>query len=331
MALKGQRSSRLQRMAMTHAMICAAACGAILALGYGAHAQTMGIATMQPGTLNHTTGTAIAKVLKAQAGLNVLVQPTAGETVILAIVGKGEADFGMANAPEVGMALGGGAKTNVRLIGAIYPLRSALWVRKDSAMQTVADLKGRRVPLGFSAMRALDGLVRAILATGGLDETTVQPARVPNLIRGTDDFISGSADAFFFAFGAPKVREVDVSVGGTRVLSLPDKPGMAGASKVSPFGYATTVKPGPVFIGVDKPMDIYTVDNIMFTHAGVPDDVVYKAIEAMVKGKDDLVAIAPPLREFEASQMYKDYKFEYHPGALKYFKENGIAARSLQQ
>src|SRR5262249_61678364 len=47
----------------------------------GAHvaaAQTLGFATMQPGTLNHTSGTAVAKVLKEKAGLNVVIQPTAG-------------------------------------------------------------------------------------------------------------------------------------------------------------------------------------------------------------------------------------------------------------
>ena len=52
-----------------------------------ATAQTYGIATMQPGTLNHTTGSAIAKVLKEKGSLNVLVQPTAGETTLIPMVG----------------------------------------------------------------------------------------------------------------------------------------------------------------------------------------------------------------------------------------------------
>ena len=70
-----------------------------------ARAQTMGLATMQPGTLNHTTGTAIAKVAKEKAGLNALVQPTAGESVIIPLGGRGEAEFGIANALEVSVAL----------------------------------------------------------------------------------------------------------------------------------------------------------------------------------------------------------------------------------
>ena len=69
-----------------------------------AAAQTYGFATMQPGTINHTTSSAIAKVLKEKGGLNTLVQATAGESVMIPIVGRGEADFGMANAPEIGRA-----------------------------------------------------------------------------------------------------------------------------------------------------------------------------------------------------------------------------------
>ena len=57
---------------------------------------------MQPGTINHTTSSAISKVLKEKGNLNTLVQATAGESVMIAIVDRGEADFAMANAPEIG-------------------------------------------------------------------------------------------------------------------------------------------------------------------------------------------------------------------------------------
>ena len=42
------------------------------------------------------------------------------------------------------------------MIGSIYTLRIGFFVRKDSGINTVADLKGKRVPAGYSAMRTLD-------------------------------------------------------------------------------------------------------------------------------------------------------------------------------
>ena len=56
-------------MTITRRQLQSVAIGcAVLLLGAGAaSAQTFGFATMQPGTLNHTTGSAIAKVLKDKA------------------------------------------------------------------------------------------------------------------------------------------------------------------------------------------------------------------------------------------------------------------------
>ncbi len=294
-----------------------------------ARAQTMGLATMQPGTLNHTTGTAIAKVAKEKAGLNALVQPTAGESVIIPLVGRGEAEFGIANALEVSVAVENNRLPELRLIGAIHPLPTAFFVRKDTTMRTIADLKGRKVVFGFSAQRTLDQLSRAILATGGLTERDINPVLVPNVIRGADDFVAGAADTFYFAFGAPKVREVDATVGGIRALEVPEA-GMPEARKVYPDGYLAPAAPGPFYIGVEKPMGVYTWDNLLFTNAKVKDDVVYKMIEAMVKNKDDLIAVQPALRAFTPPGLYKKFSTPYHPGALKYFADNKIEIKTAQ-
>jgi uncharacterized protein len=293
----------------------------------GAHvaaAQTYGFATMQPGTLNHTSGSAVAKVLKEKANLNVVVQPTAGESVLIPLISRGEAEFGIANIFEVVAAKQ--SAPDIRLIGSLHPLRGAFWVRKDTTMRTMADLKGKKVGMGYSAMKTIDPMVRAILATGGLTEKDVTPVLIPNVIRGADDFASGQADMFFFAFGAPKVREVDVTVGGIRALEIPAS-GIAAAQKILREGYLTPAQPNPFFIGVEKPMDVYTWDNMIFTNAKVKDEVVYKIIETLEANKAELVTVQPALREFSAAALYKKYDLRYHPGALKYFKDNNIAAK----
>jgi uncharacterized protein len=301
-------------------------CAALCVAGV-AQAQTLGIATMQPGTLAHTVGSSIAKVLKEKGGINALVQPTSGESMALAIVGKGDAPLGLANAIEVGMAVS--ASPKLRMIGAVNPVRAGIFVRKNSPMKTIADLKGKRVPMGYAAMRALEGMSRAMLATGGLTEKDIQPVLAPNVIRAADDFVAGSADAFLFAFGAPKVREVDATVGGIRALEIPGSPGMAAARKLSPYGYLSEAQPGPVFVGIDRPTKVYTFDQMLYTHDAVPEELVYKIVATLANNKADLAAVAPALREFSVEDMYKNYDFAYHPGALKYFREHHIAAKQL--
>jgi TRAP transporter TAXI family solute receptor len=310
-------------------LVSAFAVAAALALASGAaEAQTYGFATLPPGTLNHTTASAVAKVLKEKAGLNVLVQPAAGGNVIVPIVARGEAEIGSANIMEPQEYYD--RFKDLRLIAAVNLLRTPFFVRKDSGLHTIADLKGKRVTIGFSAMRSIDTVARAMLATAGLTEADIKPVLVPNVVRSADDFVAGAADMFFFAFGAPKIREVDVTVGGIRVLEI-DPKGMPEARKLMPWGYLTDVAPGPLFTGVDKPMKIYSFDNVLITHAKVPDEFIYKMLDTMEKNKPDLIAVQPVLREFSPQFAYKQYSgVPYHSGALKYFKDKGLQPMRLE-
>jgi len=308
------------------AMVAVAA--TVLAMASGAtHAQTYGFATLPPGTLNHTTATAVAQVLKARAGMNMLVQPTAGDNVIIPMVARGEAEIGIANTMEVHDGFERGMK-DLRLIGAAHALRTPFFVRKDSGMHTIADLRGKRVTMGFSAMRAIEPATRAQLASAGLTEKDIKPVLVPNVVRSADDFLAGSADMFFFAFGAPKVREVDASVGGIRVLSI-DENGMPAARKVLRWGYLTEVSPGPAFVGVEKPMKVYSFDNLLLTNAKVPDEMIYRVLTTLEKHHGELIKIQPVLREFTPKMAYKAYDVPYHPGAVKFFEERGLKPTPL--
>lgn len=315
------------------AALAAGATALLISTVTAAAQKPYGFATLPAGTLNYTTASAIAKVLKEKAGMNVLVQPTAGDAVILPMVDRNEAEIGISNILEVEEAVSGAAKIgkqpHLRLIGVPHTFLGTFWVKKDSSMQTIADLKGKRVPLGYSAMLTIDRLVSAILATGGLTEKEVSPVLVPNVVAGANAFASGSADMFFFAFGAPKVREVDATLGGIRALTIPAS-GLPAAKKIFSYGYLAKAVPNPFFVGVTHPMDVYAWDNLLITNDKVPDDVIYKIIDTLVHNTKDLVAVQPALRGFSAQRLYKAYDLPYHPGALKYFKDHHITATALK-
>src|ERR1700712_4861539 len=112
------------------AFSAAAATAAFLLSAGAAPAQTYGFATLPPGTLNHTTASAISKVLKEKGNINMLVQPTAGDQVINPLVGRGEVEVGITNIMEAQDALDG-AQKEMRIITAVHALRTPLFVRKD--------------------------------------------------------------------------------------------------------------------------------------------------------------------------------------------------------
>ena len=196
-------------------------------------------------------------------------------------------------------------------------------------MRTIADLKGKRVAMGYSAMRNIDQAARAMLATAGLTEKDVKPVLVPNVVRSADDFVAGNADMFFFAFGGPKVREADATVGGIRVLEI-DETGMPAARKIMPWGYLTEVAPGPDLHRrreADEGLQLRQRADHPRQGAG---RVRLQDLDTMEKNKADLVAVQPVLREFSAAFGYKQYGVPYHPGALKYFKERNLTAKPLE-
>lgn len=296
----------------------------------GPSAQTIGISTMQPGTLNHSSGAAIAKVVQQKTGLQVRIQPSSGETTLLPLVHMKEADFGLANALEVseaftGSAVSAGKQDSLRVVAAVYPIKVGFYARKDSGMKDVEELKGKRVPVGYSAQRAVGLMARAIFATGGIDEKSMRPVSVPNVIRSADDFISGAADVFFFALGAGKVSEANASVGGIRLLGIKNTPeALSVVRRVNSSLYLSEVKPHPGLAGVVEPTSILTVDNLLVAGAHVSDEIIDRVLTAITENKEDLVATAPWLGEFKANDYYKASATPYHPAAIKWFAQHGI-------
>jgi len=94
--------SRPIRMFRPAAALAAVLAALTLGAGSAAAQKPYGFATLPAGTLNYRTASAIAKVLKDKAGMNMLVTPSAGDQVIVPMVARGEANIGISNAMHGG-------------------------------------------------------------------------------------------------------------------------------------------------------------------------------------------------------------------------------------
>src|SRR5690606_35629306 len=140
---------------------------------------------------------------------------------------------------------------NLRAVAVMFPLPMAIYVPIDSPIQSIADLRGKRVPTGFAGQKTLRPLIDALLATADLSVNDLEQVRVPNVVGGANAFIEGKADAFFFAVGAAKVREADAAVGGLRALPVPDTTeALAAIQRRWPVGYLYETTPSPANTGV---------------------------------------------------------------------------------
>ena len=315
----------------SHAL--ATAFGAALLLASGAaSAQTVGLATSPPGSLYHTQGAAMAPTLKDKAGVEVRIQPFSSPNIHLPAINGGQIEFGLANIYEVLLALQGeqfyqGRKNeNLRLVTITSPLRSAFYVRKDSPIKTFADFKGKRIGWGFSQQNIIMPLIKAHFDAVGLKDSDIVPVPVPAVVRGADDFAAGKTDIFFFAVGSAKVTEVDAAVGGIRAIPFPDSPAVQASFKKNfPPAYIEMVRPRPGLAAIPEPTPIMAYDGVMVTNASVPEDVVYKVTKALFENSEIVAKASPTLGAFSQKTMAKKTDpIQYHPGAVKYFREKGL-------
>lgn len=297
-----------------------------------AAAQTVGFATLPPGTILHAQASVIAKVVQDNSKLQVRVIGYGGDTGILDAVNSKKDDFWVLDVGESADALHGrgtwkgNAKPNLRTAITMYGFQMAFWVRKDSAINSIADLKGKRVPSEWVQQTGVIPHTTAVLAAGGLTYNDVIKVPEVNVVRAADDFKSGKLDLLFFAVGAPKVQEVAAAVGGLRVLPMNPLPDSERRMKsVRSEYYFSTVNPAPHIAGIDKPSPVQTIDVVIGVGAHVPDTVVYQFVKAMRENKKALAAGHPNFNRFDETAAGKlQPSLPHHPAAIKYFKEVGI-------
>jgi TRAP transporter TAXI family solute receptor len=296
-----------------------------------AHAQNVGIAASNPGSLYHSTGTAVAKLANDVAQLKATVYPFASATVYLPAVNAGEYAFGISNVEELRVAvLGieqfqGRPYADLRATAILYPLRVTFFVRTDSGIRTMADLKGKRVTDGYGSQKTVPPILDALLATGGLTRADVRGVNVPNVVGGAEAFIQGKADAFFFALGAAKVEEANASVGGIRALGVPDTPeNLAKIRQHFPPAYLRAEKPSPRNVGVLEPIHAMAYDGVLVASTKTPEDVVYRMVKAMHGHKKVMAAVFGAMNLFDPQDMAKPLgQIQWHAGAVRFYQEQG--------
>ena len=311
-------------------LISAAALALGLASG-AAEAQNVGIATSNPGSLFHNIGTAVANAANA-GGLNTTIQPATSPNQYIPFVNEGGIEFGVSNLQEVNYSITGDAwwngnqNPNIRVVAHLMPLVEAIFVRADSGIARVSDLKGKPMTDGYTAQNTILPQLSAFYATAGMTRDDVEKVSVASVVAGADAFMAGDTVGFIFAHGAGKVREADAAVGGLRALTVEDSSdaALAAAREHWPTAFFLTLKAGSM-PGVLEDGTYIAFPQVIFTHANVPDDVVYAMAKAMHDNAQVMADTFPPFRAFKPENMKGDPGIaQFHPGALKYFEEIGL-------
>jgi TRAP transporter TAXI family solute receptor len=295
-----------------------------------AQAQSLTVTTTASGSLTHSMGSAVAKVVTEGTDLRLIVQPQGGNA--LNPLNNRTAEFGFSNTYDVvfyvtgkGEYEGRGPQPNIRTVARMLPNLSPMLVKAGSEYKAVKDLKGKRVPGGFVSQRAIRQSILAHLVNAGLTYGDVVEVLAPNIVKSADDFMAGKVDAFTFGLGTAKVKEVTASVGPLRALPMEtDAEAVARVRATLPGAYVMQMQPTPIFPEITAPMPMIAFDMALVTNVEVPDEAVYKIVKTLHGKARELGDTFAGLRRFRPDAMAVKYEaLTYHPGAIRFYQEIG--------
>src|SRR3990167_2500353 len=171
------------------------------------------LGTHAVGSLYNAIGTGIATVVSRHTPMTVRVQPFAGPPAWLPSMDSGDTDMGVLTSADAATSYKGTILykrtfKNSRLLIAGGSLQLGFYVPKDSPIETVADLKGKKIPTDYPGTPVVLLSSTAALASAGLSYNDIVKVPVSDLQAGAQAFMEGRTDAGWHSVGSPAVEEI---------------------------------------------------------------------------------------------------------------------------
>jgi TRAP transporter TAXI family solute receptor len=307
-----------------------------------AQGAAVSIGTNPPGTVFHAVCSGLAKVVTESGKLRLAVQPYTGSSTFIPLLDAGELEFGIVNVVDMALAYRGpGFKVggrnpfphgpNLRLVMRGSPLLAGLLVRKDSAIRTIHDIRGKRMTGEYPAHLAVWYNMFGHLASAGLTWSDVRIVPVPAINEGVDALVQGRADVSEFALGGAKVKEADAAVGVRHISTDCSPEGEARLRRAVPGYYPRIVKAGAATAVVEDTCFI-AYDLYLATGKSTADGVVEAALRAIFEHADKLPPLHPAFREWTRERAVDpDVTIPYHPGAIRLYRERGLWSPRMEE
>jgi hypothetical protein len=329
--MQKQRIVKVGCILLVLAMIFSlAACGQQKETGKPADSgkkQFLRIGTASMGGNFFPLGSAIAQLINDKIpGVNASAQATGGSAENCNFLEQGEVELALVQSETLGDAYNGvesfkgHAIKSLRGITSIYFNQFHILVRKDSGINTVADMKGKRIAVGPMA-GGIEINTDKILQAYGITKNDYKPI-YGTREEATEFLKTNRADVHIYATGLGSSQITDLmSTGDIKLISLEEDKIKAIIEKNPIFG--RDIIPKGTYKNQDT--DIVTVvgGSLLVTTDKMPEDVIYKVTKTIFENKETLVTAHKYFKQTDAKTATRSMATPLHPGAEKYLKEVG--------
>ena len=302
--------------------------------------RTLAWSAYPTGTQGYSQAVAIGSVLQREYRTNLRVVPGRNDVSRLATLRAGRVQFS-AGGSEAVYAQEALLNFASPLWGP-QPLRLAMWsiadscsfsfaAAADSGIETVADMRGRRLTWVQGAPSLNNGS-RTLLAYADLDWDDVVKVEVGGYPASVEAVINNRADVVGGGCNSPPFLRLEASPRGLRFLRMPhdDEEAVARVLDRLPWYIPHLTTEGPTI--PEEGLEVFTSPYPMLVSmVDAPEELVYSVVKALHVHFDRYKDNAPGANGWALERQHFERAFvPYHEGAIRYWREIGAWTDAAQ-
>lgn len=315
---------------MTTSAATLASCNKETADGDIGKAEKIVLATGGNTGTYYAYGMAMGQILQDKTGIKFDVQSTGASKANIQLIQTGEANMAVVQNDVMYYAYTGtdlfeGAQTtDFSAVATLYPELCQIIASKDSGIDSIDDLAGKRVSVG-DAGSGVEFNAKQILAAYGID--IEKDIKKQNLGFGpsADALKDEKIDAFFCVAGIPTTAITDLAM-STAITVVPVDDEHFDALSAEYGFYTRQSIPAGTYSGMDEDVQTVAVMATYIIDNDVSEDTVYNITKAIFENKEAIAAAYAKGAELDAEKAVVDIpeQVPMHAGAERYFKEIGV-------
>jgi hypothetical protein len=215
----------------------------------------------------------------------------------------------------------------VRAVFSIHHEPLTLVAAEDTGVQSIADLRGKRVSIGNPGFTQHRIVVDALEAAGldpkrDISAQTAFASEAPTLLQ------DNRLDAYFFTVGHPSetIRRALSNERKARIVPI-SGPAIDKLVAAKKYYAKMPIQVQRFYPGLAGPSDqvaTFGVLATLCTSSRIPEEVVYMLTKIVFENFDEFRRQHPSFADLAKEDMLKGLSAPLHPGALKYYKEAGL-------
>jgi len=324
----------MKRIALTVAAtaLAAGAYGLLAPAEAQAQQQFVTVGTGGVTGVYYPAGGAICRLVnqgRSEHGIRCSAESTGGSVFNVNTIRQGELDLGIVQSDVqydsmngTGQFADSGADEELRALFSLHPEPLTLVVRPDSGIESLEDLKGKRVNVGNPGSGQRSAVEILMEKLGWTMDDFELASELPSREQ-AQALCDNRIDAFLFTVGHPSgsiaepVATCDaqlVSLEGEEVDQLVED---------NPYYFSAVIPAGTY--NNEEDIHTYGVGATVVSSTRTPDDVVYEVVKAVFENFESFTTLHPAFAVLDKETMVSQgNSAPLHEGAKRYYEEAGL-------